>query len=605
MPKSPIIITDDPSINRLNLREIKNATVSEAGVRPVKTTSTKTKDGTVESRAALSPSAARMQKIAESTVTSDTVERVVSTPDGTLVVVNTDKDVYVTTYESVTEQNYITNEAGGTSGVSGLNIGVFSGSSYADIVPGATVVGFDVNAGFIVTQASTGVASISLSPSYSGISGYSGASGLSGYSGQVGQQGFSGYSGIGTSGYSGAQGNNNLIWSAAGNQRTLTQYVNPDDSISNVRTAEFIGDKLTLTLATFTPILSATVSPGITLQWDVPATGFTVNVDNPSDYTTEWITAATNLNVTSGSISSIGTFTTAGPAPTPAGGIDWNQTFTTNLSSYIRPISSTIVGGSATADVQFNYWNGVADVPYTDSTALLSVNWVTPTMTLTLGALSGQQFLSTYTNTSYTVTVGGVSNPSNYANAVTASGGVVSNPNGSGSFTFSTPINKNNVADVRTVSNNTTFNRPASVTGTAYSANIISNQGIPSITFIYPTLWTWTTYTGNVPGRANFVSGNNFAPGVTVLGDQVMVFSAYINNSDVVPKAFWFAVRTAAAQPTIFKTGPSPSLLSDVAVTTGNTVNLEPDVPPVGYTSESYTLYGITLQPGLTYVSIS
>jgi hypothetical protein len=46
-------------------------------------------------------------------------------------------------------------------------------------------------------------------------------------------------------------------------------------------------------------------------------------------------------------------------------------------------------------------------------------------------------------------------------------------------------------------------------------------------------------------------------------------------------------------------------LLSDVSVTSGNTVSLQPTTPPAGYVAEQYTLYGITLQPGTTYVSIS
>ena len=45
----------------------------------------------------------------------------------------------------------------------------------------------------------------------------------------------------------------------------------------------------------------------------------------------------------------------------------------------------------------------------------------------------------------------------------------------------------------------------------------------------------------------------------------------------------------------MFETGPSSSLLSTVSVTTGNTVNLEPDTPETGYVSEGYILYGITL----------
>ena len=63
-------------------------------------------------------------------------------------------------------------------------------------------------------------------------------------------------------------------------------------------------------------------------------------------------------------------------------------------------------------------------------------------------------------------------------------------------------------------------------------------------------------------------------------------------------------VRSAANQPSTFQTGASSSLLSDVG-TTNTTLDLEPDSPPAGYSAETYNLYGIVLQPGNTYVSIS
>ena len=78
-----------------------------------------------------------------------------------------------------------------------------------------------------------------------------------------------------------------------------------------------------------------------------------------------------------------------------------------------------------------------------------------------------------------------------------------------------------------------------------------------------------------------------------------------INNTDSNPRAFWFVVRQAASQPTTFKTGASAGLLSDVSQTDGGTINLIPSSPPAGLTDEEYHLYGITLQPGTTYVEIS
>ena len=48
-----------------------------------------------------------------------------------------------------------------------------------------------------------------------------------------------------------------------------------------------------------------------------------------------------------------------------------------------------------------------------------------------------------------------------------------------------------------------------------------------------------------------------------------------------------------------------PTQLSDVSQTDGGTINLIPSSPPSGLTDEAYHLYGITLQPGTTYVEIS
>lgn len=403
----------------------------------------------------------------------------------------------------------------------------------------------------------------------------------------------------------GGTGTNNLVWTTANNQRILTAYIDPGNITSNVRVANFQNNLLTLTLASFSPTLSATPSPSGSLSWDIPATGFGVTVTNPTDYPDQYISNVANIIATSGTISSLAAFTTTGPTPTPAGGVNWTQSFTTNGSSYIYPISSTIAGGSAAGTIGFNYWNGVSEVAYTVSSATITINWATPTLTVALSSLTGQTFLGSYASTTYTVTVTGMNNPSNYVNTVTSVGGSVSNPVGSGTFTFTTAINKDNTGTTRTVSSSTTFTRPVTVTGSSYSAILSSTGSIASIGFTYPSLWVWTASPFNVPTRSNFVSGNSFAIGVTVLGNQVKTFGAYINNTQLVPQTFWFAIRQAASQPTTFKTGPSPSLLSDVAVTTGNTVGLEPDSPPLGYVTETYDLYGIILQPGTTYVSIA
>jgi hypothetical protein len=77
------------------------------------------------------------------------------------------------------------------------------------------------------------------------------------------------------------------------------------------------------------------------------------------------------------------------------------------------------------------------------------------------------------------------------------------------------------------------------------------------------------------------------------------------DGSAVAAQALWFAVRAGGSQPTTFRTGASAGLLSDVTVITGNTVNLQPDSPLPGYVAVTYNLYGITLQNGNTFVSIT
>ena len=98
---------------------------------------------------------------------------------------------------------------------------------------------------------------------------------------------------------------------------------------------------------------------------------------------------------------------------------------------------------------------------------------------------------------------------------------------------------------------------------------------------------------------------NDFDSDATELGNQANSINTTINNTDANPRAFWFGIRSTVNQPTTFQTGPSSALLSDTNVTTGNTVDLQPTSVPSGYTGENYTLYGITLQPGQTYVRIT
>ena len=100
------------------------------------------------------------------------------------------------------------------------------------------------------------------------------------------------------------------------------------------------------------------------------------------------------------------------------------------------------------------------------------------------------------------------------------------------------------------------------------------------------------------PTREIIVSDFDFATEVVQLGHHNKSISTFIDNTSESPRAFWFGVRSNASQPTVFQTGPSATLLSDVNITTGYSVSLQPDNPIQDYVAEEYTLYGITLQSG-------
>ena len=395
-----------------------------------------------------------------------------------------------------------------------------------------------------------------------------------------------------------------FVFSTNGIYRTLTGYVE-NGTTNTVRVAEFSSSQLRLTLATFTPSMTASGLSSSSLNWDVAATGFSVSVNNPSDVLDQYISSVLSISQTAGSIyTTLAGYTAGAKSAVPAGGIDWTQSFTATGSSFIRPVSSSSTGGTATGLVRFNVFSGSSESEYTTSTASFTINWANPTHSISLTPMSGQTFLSSYSSTTYSVSGTGITTSANRVFAVTASNGTVSSATGSGTFTFTAPIHKTNNGTSRTVTLNTTLTRPISVTGTSYTATLGPNSASHSATFTYPSFAIFTSSTSSPPSRADIVSGTTFESTVTQYGDQVKTLSGNITNSSGVPQGYWFAVRTAASQPTTFKTGASSSLLSDVATTTSS-VNLEPDSPLSGYTAEAYTLYGITLQNGTTFVSIS
>ena len=442
---------------------------------------------------------------------------------------------------------------------------------------------------------------------YNGSIGYTGSAGT-GYTGSAGVNGYSGSVGYtGSLGYTGSAGNNNLIWTSTNTSVvTLTGYAN--GVTYTVRSAAITANVFTLTLATFTPTLAAYANTASSLNWDQTANGFTVVVTNPADVTSQWISNVVSVTATSGNVSALSTFNAAARTATPAGGVSWNQTFTANTGnpSYIRPISTTITGGSAAANVAFNVYDGATYTAWGNG-ATFSVIWATPTLAASASALSGNTFLQTYTSVAYAISITGITTAANYSTTVTPTGGTISNASGSGTFTFTTAINKDNTGTTKNVVANTVFTRPSAVTGTSYSANLGSTATVPSsVSFVYPTYYVFTADSSTPPTVTTLVNGNVPASGVTANNSGGKVLSTTINNPGVDPQALWFCVRSSASQPTTFQTGASAALLSSYIVGNANTVALYPNPLPSGWTTnENYSCYAITLQPGNTYVSIA
>jgi hypothetical protein len=386
---------------------------------------------------------------------------------------------------------------------------------------------------------------------------------------------------------------------ARGNMRTLTGFIENDVTYS-VRSADLTGSILHIVLASFSPLFTLAGLPSSSLSWDQPATGFSVAVTNPADYIAEYISSVYSITPSAGTVSALSNFTAGAKTSTPAGGVSWNQSFTTNALAVIQPASTSITGGSVVAAVQFN--SGALGTPYTVTIPNLTISWATPSLSVSVSALSGKTFLETYSSTPYTVNVSGIQNSSNYANTVSATIGSVSNATGNGTYTFAAPIHKNNTSQIGTVSASTTFTRPSTVTGASYTSQLTASSST-SATFSYPSFWVFTSSTSNPPVSSDIVSGTSFT--ATQLGNQASSFAGFVLNSAGTPQAFWLGVRSSASQPSTFKSGDSVSLLTGVAVKTGNSVSLSPTPTPSGYSPESYTLYGIILQAGTTYVSIS
>lgn len=407
------------------------------------------------------------------------------------------------------------------------------------------------------------------------------------------------------SGGGGGESSNGLKFSGSGTSRVGTIF-NEDGVEYTIREA-FINtdDLLELEIASFTPNCSASQT---NLQWDEVATQFSVTIDNPDDFTSNYVAEVYSLSNQVGFVLANGTpantnaYFSSGPSVTPAGGVDWTQTFTNQADGFIRSSSTTLSGGSASATINFVDAND--DLITFTNPVVARANWANANASISMQSAPNTLFLSTITSVGYNVNIAGIANSSNYSATVTPTGGTVTNASGSGTFNFTTPLHKDNNTG-RTLALSVDFTRPQGVTGTSYTVtDTDTSQTTISTTWQYPSFYYFSDSVTDVPTRTDIVDGNVFHSDVTTTAHHGRSINTTITNSANVPKVFWFGVSSFATQPSTFETGATSSLLSSVSTTTA-TVSLAPDNAPLDYSAVTYNLYGIVLQPGSTYVRIS
>lgn len=157
MPKQPYINTfEDHALRGKTIKELRNMAPPAPSIRSVKTTSN-TEAGSLES---LTPS--RTEFVQDYTnnspipTTSNGNDRIYETSDGT-VIVQSSKDIYVTTIQETTEQKYITNQTENL-----LQTGTVSGITFTCVGGDVSKIGFDQNSGFVVSNLGSGLTKVSI-----------------------------------------------------------------------------------------------------------------------------------------------------------------------------------------------------------------------------------------------------------------------------------------------------------------------------------------------------------------------------------------------------------------------------------------------------------
>jgi hypothetical protein len=261
-----------------------------------------------------------------------------------------------------------------------------------------------------------------------------------------------------------------LVWDSDGEDaRIVTGYRDPvTKTVATVRNAEFenysgSNDRIRLTLATFAADIGTGAIVYYDFDWDVPATGFNTSVTNPDDFPSQFINSVIGMQVSQpdrwpgdSAGSRLAAYSTSGPSPTPAGGVDWTQSWTTDEDSFIYDQVGDSdfdnIWDEDTSNIEFtadgsevgiallykdNIGTTYGGFGAEDETRQI-FRWNDPSLDISVNNVSGNTFLQTYTSTGYSVTVTNMQD--------TVSNVIPSAYSGDGDATVILPTNTMNVA---------------------------------------------------------------------------------------------------------------------------------------------------------------
>jgi hypothetical protein len=397
--------------------------------------------------------------------------------------------------------------------------------------------------------------------------------------------------------------------------RRLDNYIESGTKYT-VRSAQFTNSKLELSLATFSPSFSInSVSPSTSPNWDQPITSFVVSGQNPSDFTSQWISGVYYFTGAGLTTTGITGFVPSAASPTPAGGVSWSQSWATGAVGKIY--SNTLSGATGyfggTAQISAYFVdNNNTNNPSWVTTTPVTINWQNFTNTINFN-LPTIGFLQTITSVTFTTGANNISAANVLGSTITATSGTIVNSTG---FAFTNPIHKDDYLN-RNLTMVTTGRRPAFIAngGTGYTAIYtgVKNSSAPTVNY-YDLLILGgdTLLDTDVYGNTT----NKLASTVNILNTYTSVsrspFTAVsnylINNIGNPSKTLYVGVPAASAQPSSFKVATT---LADTPLSLVMGATIVTGLKPTGaalalYNTVNYNFYTASVTAGYSgYLSIS